>query len=182
MAALNIWHLCISTIWSLQNTFAAMGSVLQIIHTLNLEIFTLSVTVGDWWMSLLGALSSKGNSNMAPLKSLSCNVVSGFDLRLLKLQEWKSLCNMYPSVSLMKKSSSSWYYMHSVSVSFWSCVGITAVGRVLFIQLSQAEDNPAATWHHSSYLPTSSALWVKRYSLRASCVCVCVSLYHKAQR
>lgn len=149
-----------------------MSSVLQIIHSLNLEIFTLSVSVGDWWMSLLGALSSKSNSNMAPLKS-------AFDLRLLKLQEWTTLCNMYPSVCLIKKSSSSWYYMHSVSVSFWSCVGITAVGRVLFIQLAQPD-----LWGLS--LPIcqhpSSALWVKRYSLRASCVCMCVSLYRKAQR
>lgn len=54
----------------------AMSSVWRIIQSLNLEIFSLGGAVGDWWMGLLGGTFFKKQSfSVAPLKSLSLNVV-----------------------------------------------------------------------------------------------------------
>lgn len=52
--------------------------------------------------------------------------------------------------------------MHSVS--FWPCVGVTVVGRVLFIELVLQPQNITL----SLCQRLSSALWGKRHSLRAS--------------
>lgn len=121
-----------------------------------------------------GTFFKKQDSNMAPLKFLSSNVMlvtfSGFDLHLSKLQEWK--CDF-------KKSISAMCCMRSVSISFWSCVSITTVGRVLFIQRAQPDvwACPAASQCHSSLLTSFRCLWVKDTAWgHASSVYVCLCI------
>jgi len=99
--------------------------------------------------SARGTFFKKQVSTTAPLKFLSCNAVivtlSGFDLQLLKQQEWKW-------IHLYVKSSS--VCMCSVSVS-WS---------YLYSLLNQTS---AAPQHHPS-----SALSERRHSLRLLFVCL----------
>lgn len=70
--------------------------------------------------------------------------------------------NPYVWFFFFKELISGWCCMHSVS--FWPCVGVTVVGRVLFIELVLQPQNITL----SLCQRLSSALWGKRHSLRAS--------------